>query len=340
MPDLLLLDTEVVVADACHRVTAPGGYEWWYFDAQDRDTGTFVVAQFHAGFIFHPQYLRRFHQYQSAPTRHTPPLPAEYPCVHLAVYENGRPCARFIHQYDPNQFAASSSECRLTIGPNQLFPSGNALRLHAEGSDGLWADLTFEPRLAHPPSEKMFKSGNLKHPAHHCWVISNPLCEVGGEIRLPRGSTIRISGLGYHDHLYGTAPLGAGLRRWMWGRVLLENQAVSFQIAMSIQPGEMDQSHLFMADRAAIGAIGIPRIVWTADRFSGWGLPYPTGVDMGPTLILRKPRILDSSSFCLRLRYDAYVDGEATGAFCRIVYPYRLGWPLLGRFIERSIQRA
>jgi hypothetical protein len=61
---------------------------------------------------------------------------------------------------------------------------------------------------------------------------------------------------------------------------------------------------------------------------------------MGPALILRQPRILDSSPFCLRLRYDAFVDGEAARAFCRIVYPYRLGWPILGRFIERSIEPA
>jgi len=340
MPDILLLDTEVVVADACHRVTAPGGYEWWYFDAQDRNTGTFVVAVFHAGFVLHPQYLRRYHLYQSRPTRHAPPLPAEYPCVHLAVHEKGRSCSQFIHQYTATHVQASTSERRVTMGPNRLFSSGNALQLHFEGSHGLSADLTFEPRFAHPPGEKMFASANSGHPAHHCWVIANPLCEVGGEIRLPDGSTIRLNGSGYHDHLYGTGPLGAGLRRWMCGRVLQENQAVSFQIASATQPGGIDQAHLFVADRAGIGAIGVPRIAWGPERFTAWGLAYPTAVDLGPTLILRQPRVLDSSPFCLRLKYDAFVGGEAASAFCNIVYPHRLGWPILGRFIERSIERA
>jgi hypothetical protein len=54
---------------------------------------------------------------------------------------------------------------------------------------------------------------------------------------------------------------------------------------------------------------------------------------------LREPRVLDSSAFGVRLEYNAFVDGEAATAFCRIVYPHRLSSRLLGWLIERSIKR-
>lgn len=144
MPDLLLLDTDVVVADAWHRVTAPGGYEWWHFDAQDSTGSVLVVADFHAGFVFHPQYLRRFDRYQRKPTRHSPPSPMEYCCAQLAVYENGRRLGGFTRRYRPEEFSASTSDFRVTIGPNHLTTDGGDLRLHAQDSSGLCTIWVFD----------------------------------------------------------------------------------------------------------------------------------------------------------------------------------------------------
>jgi hypothetical protein len=185
--------------------------------------------------------------------------------------------------------------------------------------------------------EKGFLRGNAGRVDRHYWVIANPLCEVGGEIRLPTGRTIRLDGLGYHDHRYGTGPIGPGVRRWLCGRVLQDNQAVAFQITTPSQPDQVDEAHVFKADHSAAGAIAAPRITWGSDRFTAWGLSYPTAVDIGRTLILRQPRLLDCSPFCMRLMYDAFVDGESASALCQIVYPHRLTWPILGRWIEKSI---
>jgi hypothetical protein len=337
MPDLLLLDTDVVVADAWHRVTAPGGYEWWHFDAQDPTGSVLVVADFHAGFVFHPQYLRRFHLYQQKPTRHSPPSPMEYCCAQLAVYENGRRLGAFTRRYRPEKLWASTSDIEVTIGPNRLTTDGGALRLHAEDPTGLRADLAFRPRLAHPPAEQIILSRHRSYTDHHFWIVANPLCEVGGEIRLPTGRTIPLSGVGYHDHLYGTGPLGSGLWRWMSGRVLQENKAIGFQISSPQEAEDPEQAHLFMADRSSAGAIAAARVTWGTDRLTRWGLAYPTGLEIDPALILRQPRVLESSAYSLRIVYDAFVDGEAACALCQLVYPQRLGWPVLGRLIERSI---
>lgn len=338
MPDLLLLDTDVVVADAWHRVTAPGGYEWWHFDAQDQSGSVLVVADFHAGFVFHPQYLKRFELYRRKPTRHAPPSPMDYCCVQLSVYQNGERLGGFTRKYDPRQFSASTSQLRLSIGPNRLSSGDSGVQMHLGDLRGLSAHLLFRPSLVHPPAEKIFLSRHPSYTDHQFWVIANPLCEVKGDIHLPGGRAIAINGIGYHDHLYGTGPLGSGLRRWMCGRVLQENRSVAFQIASPLDSEDQEQAHLFMADGVGAGAIATPRIAWGTDRFTRWGLSYPNGIDAGQTLILRQPRILESSPYSIRLVYDAFVDGEASSALCQIVYPYRAQWPVLGRLIEQSIK--
>ena len=46
--------------DAWHQVIAPGGYEWWHFDAEDAATDTQLVASFYDGDIFDREYWRRY----------------------------------------------------------------------------------------------------------------------------------------------------------------------------------------------------------------------------------------------------------------------------------------
>ena len=68
MPVLPLFQTPAH-PDAWHRVTAPGGYEWWYFDGEDHSGRFQFVATWFQGFPLHPDYLRRYHRYRRAPTR-------------------------------------------------------------------------------------------------------------------------------------------------------------------------------------------------------------------------------------------------------------------------------
>jgi len=78
MPKISLYRTDVADPDASHDVRAPGGYEWWYFDAEDTANDRQIVAIFLNGFIFHPGYLRAYRRYMNRPTRFAPPLPQDY----------------------------------------------------------------------------------------------------------------------------------------------------------------------------------------------------------------------------------------------------------------------
>src|SRR5215204_5571773 len=98
MPTLPLF-TPASVPDAWHQVHAPGGYEWWYFDAEDTVNDRQIVGILLDGFIFHSGYLRQYAKYRRWPTRVAPPLPRHYRCAYFVVYERGKILSQFMRQY-------------------------------------------------------------------------------------------------------------------------------------------------------------------------------------------------------------------------------------------------
>ncbi len=351
MPTVPML-TPPPVPDAWHAVTAPGGYEWWYFDAEAGDLR--VVAILFEGFVFHPGYLRAYARYRRRPTAVAPPVPGDFPCAYLVVYRGTEIVAQFMHQFPPAAFAASADRVDVAVGPNRLTtgPDGT-LRLSLTGTpwtltargpqlltgQALSADLAFRPRLPHPPMERTFFARGWSGADHH-WVLANPLCGATGSITIAGGPTpahLALDGRGYHDHNYGTGPIGPGLRRWVWGRVLVDDgHAVMFHLAQpDAGPHEL---HVVEAD-----AFGLRDVQATAavdwSRWTATGLRYPAAVRAGP-LELRNPEVVDASPFYLRVAYTAAVRGVPGRAFCEVAYPHRLRWPVLGRMIEMSITPA
>ena len=65
---VLSLFTPPADPDAWHHVAAPGGYEWWHFDAEDVSGQIQITAIFFDGFVFHPGYLRRYASFLRRPT--------------------------------------------------------------------------------------------------------------------------------------------------------------------------------------------------------------------------------------------------------------------------------
>jgi carotenoid 1,2-hydratase len=345
--------------DAAHAVKAPGGYEWWYFDAEDAATDTQIVAILLEGFVFHPGYLRAYKKYVRNPTRTPPPLPGHWPCVYLCVYRGGKILHQFMTQYAPGTFHASGETVDVTVGENRLTSSNGALNLSLAGTpwkltwqgpktlvgQTLSATLTFTPRYPHPPAERVFLSRAMTDAEHH-WVIANPACDVTGRIVLakPEGEeTINFTGRGYHDHNYGTGPLGPGLRRWIWGRALLDDRVLTFHYAKPRNPGMADEVHLMQADAEAFFEVPVQNVSADWSGNTPLGLTHPKHLAMGKHLILSAPRVIDLAPFYMRLQYR--IGGTLTGgavnatAFCEIAYPHRLLWPVLGRMIEMSIDK-
>lgn len=355
--------------DAWHHVTSPGGYEWWYFDAEDTTGRLQIVAIFLEGFVFHPGYLRKYASFLRKPTHRQPPVAGDFPCAYFVVYEDGKIAAQFMSQVEPSDFRASADQTDVQIGPNHLRrESDGSLRLRLRGvpwkltwrgplvlqGQELSADLTFRPRFPGRPMERRFLSRQMTGADHH-WVIADPICDVRGTIDVgPSGSRPAdgtsnggvvgrrwsFAGSGYHDHNYGTAPIGPGLKRWVWGRAIAEDRVYTFHFARGRDASLPDEMHLVRADAKGKTEVNVvtPQVDWS--RRTATGLAYPQAISFAPFLRLSSPRVVDSAPFYMRLIYDAELDGKVrTTAFCEVAYPHRLRWPVLGRMIEMSIRR-
>ncbi|MGH7215336.1 MAG: hypothetical protein ACREIT_11290 [Tepidisphaeraceae bacterium] len=341
-------------ADAWHAVTAPGGYEWWYFDAEHATRDVQLVGILFDGFVFHPGYLRAYDRYASRPTRCSPPVPSEYRCVYFAVYENGRRTEQFLTQFPASAFEASRAEPRVRLGPNELSPMPDGsmrLRLDGEGWEPTalgprltgrrsTADLTFTPRVAQAPIERTFLSREMTG-AEHRWIIANPLCDVTGSIRRADGSTLDFVGRGYHDHNFGTGPIGPGVRRWMRGRILSADRATTFRLAYPLRRSMPVEAHLVTADATGVVDRNVCAIDadWSSRTPLALSYPRRITIEHDTPLQLTNPRLVEGSPFYLRLVYDALDDGRSGRAFCEVAYPHRLRWPVLGRMIEMSIDK-
>ena len=350
--------------DGHHDVRSPGGYEWWYFDAESADRDVRLVAILLDGFVFHPGYLRRHAAYLRRPTRVPPPTARDYPCAYFVVYRGGRIVGQFMSQYPPGSLDAARDEPRVDLGPNRLRFDGGDYRLRLEGRPWrvtargpqvyagrtLSADLTFKP-VAPPMPEREFFSRRMTG-ATHRWHLAAPRCDVRGEVDLGDGSTVEFAGLGYHDHNYGTAPIGPGLRRWIWGRCFTRDGGVTvFHHADPRDASLPAETHLIAVGEGGVSEPQVraaPHLArWTGR--TGYGLSYPRLLDLHAAeggddpLQLDRPRVIDSQPFYLRLAYETHSDpaDRAGGhsAFCEVAHPHRLRWPVLGRMIEMSVDR-
>ena len=339
---IISLSTPTQFADASHQVTAPGGYERWHFDAEDSAGQMRMVAVFYQGYVFHPAYLRAYNKYRWWPTRNAPPVPASFPCVCFNFYRGNQAVAQFIAQFPTRTCSAAVDRLDVSMGPNRVHSNEDgSLDLIISGENGLSAQFHFAPRAKHPPVERRFLSRASTGADHH-WVIANPLCDVSGQIETTdsatgRTSQISIDGPGYHDHAYGTGPIGPGLKRWMWGRVLMEDHAAMFQFAQPRDLNQPDDIHMHEADSFGLRELPVDRFNADWSRKTKGLLRYPAWVEAG-AMQLVNPRVIDATPFSIRLIYDASVRGASGQACCEVAYPNRLVWPLIGKRIEKSIQ--
>jgi hypothetical protein len=317
MPTIPLY-TQPAHADDPHDVRAPGGYEWWYFDAEDERHGRRLVAVVFDGFAFHPRYVRAYARYRRHPTRVAPPLPERFPCVSLAFYDRGELC----------QQALALARAR----PDGLIARRDGavnLNVHCGPVD---AALSFAPRHRHAPLELPLGS------ATHRWVLASPSCDVQGSIRC-EGRTVAFTGRGYREHQYGTQPFALDVARWFRGRALFDDAAFAFQLARA---PAATTDHVHLVEETADGLTHVPvrRAPCAWSRTARARVACPQKVMLDDVVQLHNPRVIDASAFHARLVYDAVCRGARCGeALCDAVHPARLLAPIVGRMIEKAIDR-
>jgi hypothetical protein len=308
MPTLPLL-IEPPHPSGSHHVSAPGGYEGWYFDASNADGTSHIVAGLHEAWAFSSTYARRYWWYRRFPTRLTPPLPREFPAVTFALYRDGHEPVRFV-----TDSAHAMSEVRTTddgrsvrIGSSHAERSFDELiRLNLRGvagSETIAADLMFRP-LARVNREITLIDDAVA--GLHRWAIADALCEVEASVAIftpdcgggTPAESFEFRGRGFNDHRYGTRPAPASLS----GRVLMADRAVAFT-----HIGDEETGHVVTS--RADGNVDV-----TTAPAGG----TDAHLRVGP-LALVNPRLLEAGRFHALLSYEARVDGEPGVALCRRV---------------------
>jgi hypothetical protein len=316
MPTLPLYTPNSGHPDASHAVIAPGGYERWYFDAESAAGDLQVVAVFSLGTADHPDhatYLRHYRYYSLFPTRRRPPVPAEWSAVSLAVYWAGAQATHFVRACAPGEFHAAPGRLDLSAGPDRVCmePDGSMrLRLEARG-----ADLTFRPLWAHRARVvDLFPRPRARE--KHYWIVAAPCCAVEGSVQVGGGRTVAFSGRGYHDHHFGTTPIGS----WMRGRIFGQAGVTAFYIngvGQAAGPRRYPaEAHCLDSDAEGV------RDAATLLRLEG--NRCPTSIEFNSTGVrLSEPRVLDRSGTVGRVAYEVSAE-KAPGldgrtAFCEWV---------------------
>lgn len=242
MPTVPMFIQHAQPTNASHGVFAPGGYEWWHFDAEDGG-GNVVTIDVCNGCPFHPEYVKRYQRYLKSPTRTRPPVPGDFPCVSACLYEQDRRTAGFHVVLPAGGLVASRERLELVAG-------ANTVRVRGDGSTGvsiagpagtLSAELTFRPIGSFAAWEGEV-SGSADAEVHR-WVLVDPLCGVEGEVVAgEQRRIVKVRGWGFRDYAYGTRPMDVDLR----GRVLAEDRFVAFRMK-----GGIVQGHDGRVERAA-----------------------------------------------------------------------------------------
>jgi len=344
MPTLALFQTDPPRGpDAWHQVVAPGGYEWWRFEAEDPHSGIALSALFCEGCAFHPAYVRRVERYRRRPTRTRPPLPAQYPCVRCVVYQKDKLVGGFTFGYPSGGLSASSETLGVRLGANAFELAADGcylLRLRGRGAPGCRDSAALEAHLRFQtisPSAPVEVARNRRD-GEHRWVVSGAPCRVDGHVDLPVGSgrtRVALNGLGFRDHGYGTRPPGRGLRCLIHGHVLGEDGAAAFEMAVD-RAGTGD-AHLMVTE--GNGRHDVRRVAARLDW--PWGanalMRCPRRIELGDELLLSEPRPIDRSSWDSRVLYRAVVRGRNRVARCELAWYGRLHWPVVGRLVAMSI---
>jgi hypothetical protein len=348
--------------DARRGLSAPGGYQGWTFEAEDRSGTWQLSASFFEGFPLHPQYLRKYEAYRRAPTRLAPPMPREFPCVVVSLYGNGATVAQFLCAPRPEDCRFASDRLDVRIGASHFCRQGDgSIHLGLRGTpwgmtllgprpieaQQVTANLVFRPEFAHSCLEQTLaerKPGGESPGYEHRWMLADAYCHVQGTIRFyGRGGMIDsqavpFTGRGSHEHTFGTAPLAGAIRRYVRARLMLKGRTTFVHLIKPADIGVPERVQLVAADSSRFEVVQASGEAHDWRCRTGYQIRYPSKIDMGPRLRLSHPRLVASTPISARVEYRAFslgVDGFAT---CDVIFPHRASRPGLRHVLGSAIQ--
>lgn len=308
---------------------APGGYEWWYFDAISDDGRDVLVVIFLADFVFSPRFNRAVAEHRLG--RGRAPRTGEFPAVSVCLYRDGRLLFRANNEHAPADFSARRDwpACRIGRSSFQLVETPQGLGYDVTLDEVLRGGRRLGTALSWEVTDGDFsrRGDELKadgndpevRDSEHEWNMVAPRCRVEGTISFSGGrdgstETQRFSGTGYHDHNRDARWMPATVAEWQWGRVHFDDRTSMVFYRYREHGEQKAATHLFVVRNGEIESYNA-QLKMTDVRRHHFGVRYPRDLEFmtdergGKTsLLISQRRVVEGSYFYLRFLADATLD--------------------------------
>ena len=249
--------------DAMHFDPGPGWWEWWYFDAEF-DNGYMIAGTYHFG----------------SPR---PPANPDVRFIEIAIYDPEGNSKLIRKRYPKEQCSASEETCDVVIGPNTFKGEIPRYKLHfSEGDQGF--DLTYESMVEGCiPLEEL----EPEAAAYLGWVVAQPRAKVIGTLTVD-GKTMEVSGEGYHDHNWASAPMSAAISdHTFWGRTFMGDYTFCWSAGPGLRKlGYTPSGRVVAAKKDKIAAIS-SKVAAISSNFTAEGLPEELGLQYPRDILLK-----------------------------------------------------
>ena len=239
----------------------PGGYRWWYLDAEsdDKRYGLTVIA--FIGSVFSPYYKASG---RGAPESHV--------SLNVALYGPG---SRRWTMTERGGAALARDRTTLNIGPSHLHWDGTALEIDID-EVGALLPWPVRGRIRLTPAVMGQHAFRLDPSGRHVWEPIAPRARVEVAFDQPG---VTWSGDGYLDGNHGSESLEEGFADWQWSRAHLANGDTAVIYEGRLQDG----GGFGMALR--IGRDGLAEVVESPPRAALpgtlWRIGRTTRADVG-----------------------------------------------------------
>jgi hypothetical protein len=236
--------------DGQRESTERGHFEWWYFDAH-LDDGASVVVTFN-----------------TKPTSNAGATLSPLVTINLTLAD-GRILSK-VYRAKPDEFSASKAGCDVRIGANRFVGDLHRYRITASIEDvSVDIELVGEVPPWRPQTGHVYftqpKSGSTKLFA---WLV--PVLEGRVTIDYRIGSArMQGTGVGYHDHNWGDAPMPKLMHDWYWARANVgPYSVVASRTTAQAEFGYAPQTAYLLAKDGRVVADDDRKVTFSTDRVS------------------------------------------------------------------------
>jgi predicted secreted hydrolase len=182
--------------DGARTDGSAGTYEWWYFDAHLDDGAKLVVTFFTKAF-----------------TDIGKPLA---PMIRIDLDLPDGTSHNMVADFKPEEFSAAKDRCDVRIGGNSFSGDLHTYKIVVQVEDiALDITLTGQVPAWRPRTGHMYFGAHDEH--EFDWLPAVPQGKVEMTYSVA-GQEHTTTGVGYHDHNWGNAPMNSLINHWYWAR--------------------------------------------------------------------------------------------------------------------------